>query len=74
MPEHRPIYLATIKTALTRFAASRAGMPQEQTEREFGELLLYLIRLASSSGVDLIGGGEQQLETRAKPNLRIAGE
>jgi NTP pyrophosphatase (non-canonical NTP hydrolase) len=74
MPEQRQIYLSTVKSALTRFAASRAGAPHEQTEREFGELLLYLIRLAEKHGVDLIGAGERQIEDRAKIGISIAGK
>jgi NTP pyrophosphatase (non-canonical NTP hydrolase) len=74
MSEQRPIHLSAVKSALTRFATSRAGEPHEQTEREFGELLLYLIRLAEKNGVDLIGAGERQVETRSKIDLRIASK
>jgi NTP pyrophosphatase (non-canonical NTP hydrolase) len=74
MPDQRPIYLSTVKTTLTRFAASRAGVPREQTEREFGELLLYLIRLAEKHGIDLIGAGERQVESRSKMDIRVAGK
>ena len=74
MPDQRPIYLSTVKTTLTRFAASRVGVPHEQTEREFGELLLYLIRLAEKNGVDLIGAGERQVENRSKIDCRVAGK
>jgi NTP pyrophosphatase (non-canonical NTP hydrolase) len=74
MSEQRPIYLSTVKATLARFAASRAGAPQEQTEREFGELLLYLIRLAEKNGVDLISASERQVESRAKIDVRIAGK
>jgi hypothetical protein len=74
MPDQRPIYLSTVKTTLTRFAASRAGMPREQSEREFGELLLYLIRLAEKNGVDLIRAGERQVDDRSKLDMRVAGK
>jgi hypothetical protein len=74
MPKHRAIDLATVKTALTDFAASRTAMPHEKAECEFGELLLYLIRLAAKNGVDLIGAGERQLEAPGKPHIRIAGD
>ncbi len=74
MPEQRPIYLSTVKTTLTRFAHSRAAMPLEQSEREFGELLLYLIRLAEKNGVDLISAGERQVDDRARLDIRVAGK
>jgi NTP pyrophosphatase (non-canonical NTP hydrolase) len=72
MTENRQIHLSTVKTMLTRFADSRAGLPREQVEREFGELLLYLIRLAEKNGVDLIAASEQQIASRGKIDMRIA--
>ena len=74
MPEQRPIYLSTVKTTLTRFAQSRANLPREQSEREFGELLLCLIRLAAKNGVDLIYAGERQVDDRSNLDLRVAGK
>ncbi len=74
MAEQSPTQLSEIKVALTRFATSRTDAPHDQTEREFGELLLYLIRLAEKNGVDLIGASERQVENRANIDLRIVGK
>jgi hypothetical protein len=64
--------LATVKTALREFAASRADLPQAEAEREFGALLLYLIRLAGTMDIDLIRAGEVSVDRAASTQPRLA--
>ena len=56
------IDLRSVKMTLHDFALNRAGGPRERLEGDFGELLLYLIRLADKFDVDLIAAGEKQIQ------------
>jgi hypothetical protein len=58
------IDLRSVKKTLHDFAFNRAEAPRERLEGEFGELLLYLIRLADKVGVDIIAAGEKQIQQR----------
>ena len=66
--------LMMVKQSLQRFAESRVNAPREQQEREFGELLLYLVRLAEKYDVDLIGSAVNQVGDRARRRLRVVNE
>ena len=49
--ERNVVTVADVKQLLDQFAASRAGKPREDVGAEYGDLLLYLILLASRPGV-----------------------
>jgi hypothetical protein len=66
--------LATVKATLKRFAASRASAAQADAERDFGALLLYMVRLAASLEIDLIRAGEASLERAAASRPRLVSE
>ena len=70
---HRPtpVSLATIKDLLSAYADECTGVPRERVEREFGDLLLTLVRLAGRLDLDLIEAGQRQvaLSTRTAPRL-----
>lgn len=57
---------------LDQFAANRVGRPRSEVEKDYGDLLLYLILLASRSGVDLVAGANVELESRAREVPRPA--
>jgi NTP pyrophosphatase (non-canonical NTP hydrolase) len=57
--------LGAVKATIARFAAGQESVPQATREREFGDLLLYLIRLAEQCGVDLIAASEQRVAEKA---------
>jgi NTP pyrophosphatase (non-canonical NTP hydrolase) len=57
--------LQTVKQTLHDFALDRGGAPLEQLEREFGELFLYLMRVADKLNVDLILAADKCLQQRA---------
>ena len=63
-----------VKQSLQRFVESRVSAPREQREREFGELLLYLVSLAEKHDVDLIGSAVNQVGDRARRRLRVVNE
>ena len=63
--------LATVKATLSKFAASRGHHERATLERDFGALLLYLIRLAGTLEIDLIGAGEQSIERAAATRPRL---
>lgn len=54
--------LRTVKDLLNDFASERANLPHAQLEREFGDVLLYLVRLAERLEVDLISAGQRQID------------
>jgi hypothetical protein len=58
--------LRTVKDLLNDFANERAKLPRSQLEREFGGLLLYLVRLAERLDVDLISAGQRQIDRLAE--------
>jgi hypothetical protein len=64
--KHKEVTLADVKRLLSQFAASRADKPSDIVEAEYGDLLLYLIRLAEKSGVDLMVGAGRELDRRAR--------
>ena len=70
---HRPtpVSLATIKDLLSAYADECTGVPRERVEREFGDLLLTLVRLAGRLDLDLIEAGQRQISqsTLATPRL-----
>jgi hypothetical protein len=68
----KDVTIADVKRLLSRFAADRAGKPPKDVEAEYGDLLLYLIRLAEKSGVDLMTGANQELDRRARAMPRPA--
>jgi hypothetical protein len=58
--------LRLIKDLLNDFANERAKLPRAQLEREFGDLLLYLVRVAERLEVDLISAGQRQIDRLAE--------
>ena len=66
-----PASVAAIKQLLSAYADECTGVPRELVEREFGDLLLYLVRLAGRLDLDLIEAGQKQLADtpRAAPRL-----
>lgn len=54
--------LRAVKDVLNDFANERANASREQLERELGDLLLYLVRIAERLNVDLISAGQRQVE------------
>jgi hypothetical protein len=68
----REVSLADVKQLLGRFAASRTNEPLKVVELEYGDLLLYLIRLADKAGVDLMTGANRALDRRARVMPRPA--
>jgi NTP pyrophosphatase (non-canonical NTP hydrolase) len=60
-----------VRQALQRFARDRAGAPREVVEREYGDLLLYLIRLAANLNVDLITAAARQLPVTPSKVARL---
>ncbi len=63
---NRPgVDLRLVKDLLNDFANERAKLPHAQLEREFGDLLLYLVRLAERLEVDLISAGQKQIDRLA---------
>lgn len=57
------------KQTLHDFALYRAGATKAQLESEFGELLLYLLRLADRLDVDLFAAADKLIEQRAACSL-----
>ena len=71
MTQPTPVSVAAIKKLLDAYAAACAGVPREQVEKEFGELLLYLVRLAGRLDFDLIAAGEKHIARMAKSAPRL---
>jgi hypothetical protein len=63
--------LATVKATLAHFAATRAHRTPAELEHEFGALLLYLVRLASTLDIDLMRAGETAIDRAATTRLRL---
>jgi len=64
--QDRPaVDLRLVKDLLNEFANERAKLPHAQLEREFGDLLLYMVRLAERLEVDLISAGQRQIDRLA---------
>ncbi|MFO1502331.1 MAG: hypothetical protein U1F39_00775 [Steroidobacteraceae bacterium] len=70
--EHGNLTLAEVKRLLDQFAASRADRPRADVEKEYGDLLLYLIMLAGKAGVDLVAGANVELDRMARDTPRHA--
>lgn len=71
MTHRRPIGLTDVKVTLSQFADSQSGRPFQKVEAEFGDLLLYLIRLAEKAGIDLLDTAQKQVGRRSKALTRI---
>ena len=71
MTHSKPVLVTTIKKLLDAYANDSIGVPREQVEREFGELLLYLVRLAGRLDFDLIAAGEKQIARLAQTSPRL---
>jgi NTP pyrophosphatase (non-canonical NTP hydrolase) len=56
--------LEAVKSIISSFAAERAGRPREQLEKEFGDLLLFVIRLAARMDIDLIAEAKAKLAAK----------
>ncbi|MFM2287510.1 MAG: hypothetical protein RL684_653 [Pseudomonadota bacterium] len=54
---------------LHAFGSARAGQPRQRIEEDYGELLIYLIRLADQLGIDLIAAA-QHVTTPEPQQLR----
>ena len=67
------VSMGTVKAMLARFASGHATSSRATSAREFGDLLLYLVRLADKAGVDLIAAGEQRLAEKADRMPKVAG-
>ena len=70
--DHDEVTLADVKRLLDQFAASRAHKPRKEAEAEYGDVLLYLIYLASKSGVDLLAGANRALDDKVQDKPRQA--
>ena len=70
---HRPapVSLATLKDLLSAYADECTGVPRDQVEREFGDLLLTLVRLAGRLDLDLIEAGQRQIAQSARVPPRL---
>ena len=66
MAQIKKVDLTTVKKVLTSFASGRTPESALQLEAEFGDLLLFMIRLADKQGIDLFRAGRRQVERRAK--------
>jgi NTP pyrophosphatase (non-canonical NTP hydrolase) len=53
--------LRSVKQALHEFAFSRSDASGDQLEREFGDLLLYLLRLADRLQIDPFLAAHRQI-------------
>jgi len=70
--------LADLKKVLQRFVTDRAGEPRESAERDIGELLNYMVRLADKQGVNLVStaqedpseGGQRKREGKGRSAIR----
>jgi hypothetical protein len=70
--DHGDATLADLKRLLDQFAASRADRPRREAEAEYGDVLLYLIFLASKSGLDLLAGTNRLLDETVRDEQRLA--
>jgi hypothetical protein len=70
--KNKDVTIADVKRLLSRFAADREDKPPKVVETEYGDLLLFLIRLAAKSGVDLMTGVNRALDRRARTMPRAA--
>ena len=66
-----PASVAAIKQLLNAYADECTGVPRERVEQEFGDLLLYLVRLAGRLDLDLIEAGQKQLAERARTTPKL---
>ena len=60
-----------VTALLARFFSDRTGRTREQLEAEYGELLLYFMRLANRSGVDLIDLGQRYIDSTARTQAPV---
>lgn len=67
LEQHGSDALRAVKEALRHFARSRASQSREEAERDFGELLLYLLKLAGRMNIDVMAACQDDLS-------RLAGE
>ena len=54
--EQSEVALADVKRLLDQFAASRAGKPRSDVEKEYGDLLLYLNEGGEATAGSIAGG------------------
>ncbi|MBS0387120.1 MAG: hypothetical protein JSR15_01470 [Proteobacteria bacterium] len=66
-----PVSLATLKDLLSAYADECTGVPRERVEREFGALLLTLVRLAGRLELDLVEVGKGQVARSAQATPRL---
>ena len=59
------VTIGELKDMLLRFAWERRDWPQEDLQREFGALVLYLMQQADRLGIDLVSAGEAHIRHRA---------
>jgi len=59
--------LRAVKEALRHFARGRAGQSRDEAERDFGELLIYLLKLAGRMNIDIMAACQDDL-------AQLAGE
>jgi NTP pyrophosphatase (non-canonical NTP hydrolase) len=71
---NKEVTISDVKRLLGRFAADRADRPLKEVEIEYGDLLLYLIRLADKAGVDLMTGANRAMDRRARVMPRPADQ
>jgi hypothetical protein len=57
--------LVAAKEALRHFARSRSLMPRDAAEHDFGELLLYMMKLAGRMDIDVVAVCQQELQKLA---------
>jgi len=60
-----PIDVQLLKQLLKAFVRDRQGAPKEQLEREYGDLLMSLMKVADQLGVDLFEAAQQDLQQRS---------
>jgi len=66
---HPSAELMAVLTALRAFAAERKQWPDErrpQLEAEFGDLLMYVVRLADQLGLDAFAAADKVLNATRK--------
>ena len=65
------VTLSELKDLLLRFSWERRDWPLEDTQREFGALILYVMQQADRLGVDLVTAGEAHITHRAENAPRL---
>ena len=60
-----PIEVQLLKQLLKAFVRDRQGATKVKLEREYGELLMNMMKVADQLGVDLVEAVQQDLQKRS---------